>query len=187
MLVRPAKRFRLNVCTRGGANRGEYTPRTDLTMPRFVDLWGSRVPRARCPRSARRVRHQGNSSPNRAFLASVRVLKSLLLDENAVPEDDAHRALRCHTQTGSVNRSQNRSRNNWLSFWGEGSLLSGWEHLDNRHRSTVYRYYYRPTTSNIATVKQHKIKNSVANLIHGSETSIPVGSKWGFSVENKFG
>jgi len=39
----------------------------------------------------------------------------------------------------------------------------------------------------MATVKQHKIKNSVANLIHGSETSIPVDSKWGFSVENKLG
>ena len=49
---------------------------------------------------------------------AVLALKRLLLDENAVPEDYVHCALRCHTQTGSVNRSQNWSRNNLLSFLG---------------------------------------------------------------------
>ena len=58
-------------------------------------------------------------------------------------------------------------------FWGEGSLLSDGEHLNNCHQPTVYRYYYRPTTSNIATVKQHKIKNSVANSLAVISTSFP--------------
>jgi hypothetical protein len=53
-------------------------------------------------------------SDDRKWLA-VLALKNLPLDENAVPEDDVHCALRCHTQTGSMNRSQN----NWLSFFGE--------------------------------------------------------------------
>ena len=99
-------------------------------------------------------------------------LKRLLLDENTVPEDYVHCALRCHTQTGSVDRSRNRS-NLVRFFWGEGSLLSDGEHLDNCHQPTVYRYYYRPTTSNIATVKQHKIKNSVANSLAVISTSFP--------------
>ena len=58
-------------------------------------------------------------------------------------------------------------------FWGELSLPSDWEHWDDGYQPTVYRYDYRPTTSKIATVKQHKIKNSVANSLAVISTSFP--------------